>query len=225
MKMIFFIVITLILSAGCKKEEKKEGDFKMVRSEAPVPVSQQATVKEMPRKLTMPDDEVHRQAMMQKWNKVAGIPADQTDGNAIPLKKEGIGSAAELQKSLETIKDSVAKKTFEEAFRLAFSANRGMRDYLKAGELFEKVVSIEKDCAPAYRGLAFIAVNSNFNEAKAIELYEKAVSIKEDYGEAHYALAYMYGMKDPEKGRKHFEKAMELKIPDEQGLEKMFYGK
>ncbi|MBM4386623.1 MAG: hypothetical protein FJ088_02730 [Deltaproteobacteria bacterium] len=197
----------------------------MVQSEAPVPVTQQAPVKETPKESAMPDDDVHRQTMMQKGGMAAGIPANQTDGNAIPLKKDGIGSAAELQKSLETIKDAGAKKMFEEAFRLGFSANRGMRDYLKAGELFEKVASIEKDCAPAYRGLAFVAVNSNFNEAKAIELYEKAVSIKADYGEAHYALAFMYGMKDPDKGKKHFEKAMELKIPDEQGLEKMFYGK
>ncbi len=54
-------------------------------------------------------------------------------------------------------------------------------------------------------------------------MYQKAIALDAEYGEAHCALAFMYGMKDPAKGKLHFRKAMELGVPDGRGIGHRFY--
>ena len=44
-----------------------------------------------------------------------------------------------------------------------------------------------------------------------------------DYGEAHYALSFMLTQSDLERGRRHFERAMQLGVPDERNLRGQFY--
>jgi hypothetical protein len=175
----------------------------------------------------MPADEAHKGmggAMGMGGMGGHGMVAEpsETDGNPLPLRKSGLGSADELAKALARVKGDDARKTFEEAFRLTFSADKSKRDVARAREEFEAVLKGQPDLAEAYRGLAYVAISSSFDAAKAEEYYGKALKLRPDYGEVHYALAFLFAQGDPAKGKEHLKKALELGVPDEQGLKKVY---
>ena len=140
-----------------------------------------------------------------------------------PLKPDGIGSMVELNHCLAKIQDAAMKARFEEGFRACFTSNQGDRDYRIAADAANEILGKLPNFAPAYRMLAYARLNTGFDMQGATELYEKAIEADPDYGEAHYALSFMLTKTDPERGRKHFEKAMELGIPDERDLRSRFY--
>ena len=139
------------------------------------------------------------------------------------LKLEGIGSKAELDRSLAKLKDPAERAEFEKGFRLCFSHDRGHRNFAEAITSMEKVLSTVPDFAPAYRVLAYAYFNESFDMAKATEYYEKAVTADPNYGEAHYALAFMLTQSDTARARTHFDKAMALGVPDERNLRAQFF--
>lgn len=151
----------------------------------------------------------------------AGGPVDLA---ALSLPATGLGSEQELEHALPTLPDDAAKRLFEESFRLSFATEKAFRDYVRAKAGFEKVLELVPDHAPAVRGLAYAEFNTTMNFERTIELYERAVELDDDYGEAHYALSFMLGSMDPEQGRVHFDRALELGIEDERGLRGRFYG-
>jgi hypothetical protein len=139
------------------------------------------------------------------------------------LKPEGIGSESELAHCIAHIDDAATKARFEEGFRACFTSMQALRDYELAAAAARDVLGAIPDFAPAYRVLAYARLNTGFDMQGATELYEKAVQADPNYGEAHYALSFMLTQSDPERGRIHFEKAMELGIPDERNLRSRFY--
>jgi len=177
----------------------------------------------------MPNDDVHRK--MRSGGLPEGHPptghgmtgdAAQLDGNALPLKKNGLGSAAELADALKRIPDEAHKKLFEKGFRLTFSAARSKRDVAGAREAFDSLLKARPNQAEAYRGLAYVALSDGFDMAGCQAHYLKALELRPDYGEVHYALAFLYLGSDRARGARHLAKALELKIPDEQGLQKIY---
>jgi tetratricopeptide (TPR) repeat protein len=148
-----------------------------------------------------------------------------TDGNALPLKQAGVGSAAELQRELPKLADAAAAASFEQAFRLTFTSNPALRDYPAARALLTEFVNTHPRFAPAYRTLAYVEFNLNPSDAqRPLEYYGKAVDLEPDYGEAHYAIAFMCAATgDRAKGVDHYRKAMALGVADERNIGERFY--
>ena len=149
--------------------------------------------------------------------------ASETDGNAVPLKKKGLGSAEELAKALARVQGDDAKKMFEEGFRLTFALDKSLRDISKAKDDYDQILAKQPGLAEAHRGLAYVAISSNFDVATAEQHYEQALKLRPDYGEVHYALAFLYAQSDKGKGAEHLKAALAAGIADEQGL-KAVYG-
>ncbi len=155
---------------------------------------------------------------------VSTRPAEpETDGHPdLPLKKTGIGSAAELRRALEAAREE-ARPHLDAGFRLAFTARPAARDYAGAERELRATIAADPGSAAAHRALAYAVFNQGFNVSGALPLYEKAIELDPNYGEAHYALAFILGPENPARGRVHFEKAMSLGVPDERNLRERFY--
>jgi TPR repeat protein len=138
------------------------------------------------------------------------------------LKPAGIGSQAELDKVAAPLKDPAVRARFEDGFRRCFTSDQASRDYMGAAEAMNEILAKVPDFAPAYRVLAYAKLNTGDMQAST-DLYRKAVAADPNYGEAQYALAFMLTQIDPVEGRKHFEKAMQLGVPDERDLRTKFY--
>jgi tetratricopeptide (TPR) repeat protein len=154
--------------------------------------------------------------------------AGPTDGNAIPLKVDGLSSAAEMERGKAMTQNADARALFESGFRKTFTSDQSKRDYQGAVQDLDKAISMDPKFAAAYRARGYAKFNLGFNVQDAMTDYLKAVELKPDYGEAHYALAFMYAMPgqgDIAKGEEHFKRAMELGVPDERGLKERFYSK
>lgn len=153
-----------------------------------------------------------------------GNTTEATDGDALPLKLTGLGSAAELQRELGKLQSKADAATFERAFRLTFTTDKMKRGYGEASDLLAPFTAANPKFAPAYRTLAYAKFNMNITEPdEPLKLYEKSVQIDPQYGEAHYAIAFMYTLVDPQKGVEHFKKAMALGVPDERNIGPNFY--
>jgi tetratricopeptide (TPR) repeat protein len=149
-----------------------------------------------------------------------------TDGNALPLKLEGLSSAAEMERGKAMTGNAEAKAAFESGFRKTFTSDPQKRDYQGAVQDLDKALGLDPGFAAAYRARGYAKFNMGFNVDEAMADYLKAVELNPDYGEAHYALAFMYAMPgqgDRAKGEVHFKRAMELGVPDERGLKEKFY--
>lgn len=144
-------------------------------------------------------------------------------GVDLPLKLTGIGSKAELDRELTRISDPAIQSEFERGFRGSFVTDRSKRRYDTALAAMEKVLQAMPEFPPAYRVIANARLNTSFDMPGATEMYEKAVAADPEYGEAHYALAFMLTQTDIERGRVHFERAMELGVPDERNLRSNWY--
>src|SRR5262249_24202876 len=168
-------------------------------------------------------------AASQQAAPISGAPpaADATvadDGNALPLKLTGNGSAAELKRELTKLTDPAAAARFERAFRLTFTSDHAKRGYAEARDLLAGLVDTNPKFAPAYRTLGYAQFNLNPADVpQSIALYEKAIDLEPDYGEAHYAVAFLYTTVDLDKGVPHYKKAMALGVPDERNIGQRFY--
>jgi tetratricopeptide (TPR) repeat protein len=156
----------------------------------------------------------------------AGHPpiGGQIDPSDLPLKENGSGSLAELERGRTATREEEASDSFVRGFHLTFTVDQASRDYPAARDLFKRAIALDPEYAEAYRGLAYAEFNIGFNRDAAMENYLKAIDLKPDYGEVHYALAFMYAMDDLEKGSVHLEKALELGVEDERKLVERFYG-
>lgn len=151
-------------------------------------------------------------------------PANEAETDQeLALKLTGIGGKEELDGALARLDDPTVKGLFEQGFRLCFVKNRGLRNYPAANEIMEQVLMAEPQFPPAYRVKAYCALNTGFDMAGSTALYEEAVRLDPEYGAAHYALSFMLTQFDLDRGRVHFEKAMELGIADERNLAEKFY--
>ncbi len=156
-----------------------------------------------------------------------GLPASQTaptqDDGDPPLKVSGIGSREEMDAALTRMSTDGPRRSFERGFRDCFTSDRSRRNYANAKQAMEAVLAASPDFPPAYRVLAYATFNLGFDMVGATRWYEKAVEMDPEYGEAHYALSFMLTQFDKERGRTHFERAMELGVPDERNLAEQFY--
>lgn len=235
----FSVALVFLIVSGCAKDGREEAApamKKVASSGAGLPVAEtekRESVKVRASKTgqtgAMPNDDVHRK--LRSGGMPEGHPptghgaagaAGDLDGHALPLKKTGLGSAGELAGALERIPDEAQKKLFEKGFRLTFTADRSKRDVGEARAAFDTLLKSRPDMAEAYRGLAYVALSDGFDMAGCQAHYLKALELRPDYGEVHYALAFLYLGSDRAKGARHLQKAMELKIPDEQGLRKIY---
>ncbi len=230
------LIAILIGASGCQGTQAPPGEpvMKKVASRGPGLPSAEgpgAAVRESPRPTPAsrvpPDDEVHRRALAGRGAEVpeghgAPVGAEDLDGNPLPLKKKGLGSAEELASALTRVQGDEARRRFEEGFRLTFCVDRGRRDLARARAAFEEVLQSQPTLAEAYRGLAYVALSDQFDVAQAEAHYRKALELRPDYGEVHYALAVLYSMNDRAKGAEHFRKAMAAGVPDEQGLARLY---
>jgi tetratricopeptide (TPR) repeat protein len=148
-----------------------------------------------------------------------------TDDHEIPLKLTGNNSVQELEAGLAETDNAEAQALFATGFRKTFSADRAKRDYAGAAEDLEKALALVPDYAHAYRALGYAKFNMGFDVDAAFQNYQKAVELNPEYGEAHYALAFMYVTRDINKGSEHFDKAMELGVPDERNLGPRYFNK
>ncbi len=146
-----------------------------------------------------------------------------TDDDPLPLKLTGLSSVKEMEAGKKAATDKEAAKLFEQGFRKTFTADGSRRDYPGAVQDLQQAIRIDPNYAQAYRALGYAEFNIGFNVDAAMQNYTKAVQLDPDYGEAHYALAFMYAMSDLERGRVHYEKAMQLGVPDERNLGERFY--
>jgi tetratricopeptide (TPR) repeat protein len=153
----------------------------------------------------------------------AAAPSAEPDGSPLPLKAEGIGSQAELDRALAKLDDDEARAQFEQGFRSCFVTDRARRSYGSAVPAMESVLQSHPNFAPAFRVLAYAYFNMGLDMERAVEYYEKAIAADPNYGEAHYALSFMLATSDLERGRRHFERALELGVPDERDLRGQFY--
>lgn len=150
--------------------------------------------------------------------------AEENDGDALPLKLTGLGSATELKHELPKLADPAAARDFERAFRLTFTSDRTKRGYAEASELCQKLVTSHPKFAPAYRTLGYAEFNMDpMNVTPSLRLYEKAAELDPEYGEAHYAIAFLYTTMDLQRGAEHYKKAMALGVPDERNIGPRFY--
>jgi len=152
--------------------------------------------------------------------------AGPTDGNSLPLRLEGLSSAAEMTRGKAMTQNADAQAAFESGFRKTFTSDSQKRDYQGAVQDLDRAISLDPNFAAAYRARGYAKFNLGFNVQDAMTDYLKAVELKPDYGEAHYALAFMYAMPgqgDQVKGEEHFKRAMELGVPDERDLKTKFY--
>lgn len=152
-------------------------------------------------------------------NQVAG-PVEE--GKVRPLKLKGLNSVEELNRGLAKLSHAESKQLFEDAFRMTFTTEQSSRNYAQAETKFKRVLENNSRSVESYRGLGYAMFNQGQPDA-SLQYYLKAVEIDPNYGEAHYALALMYAMQDLDKGRKHFQKAMQLGVPDERKLGEQFY--
>jgi tetratricopeptide (TPR) repeat protein len=158
-----------------------------------------------------------------------GLPAghppigDQVDPTTLPLRENGSGSLAELERARAATRNQEACRFLERGFHLTFTSDKQSRNYPAARDFFRSAIELDPDYAEAYRGLAYAEFNIGFNREAAMEGYLKAIEMKPDYGEAHYALAFMYAMDDLEKGSEHLKKALDLGLEDERNLIENFY--
>ena len=148
--------------------------------------------------------------------------AGQADAGDPALRLTGVGSKAEMDKALKDIEGDDAKKKFEAAFRWTFAVDKTKRDVEKARANYEDILRTQPKAAPCYRGLAYAALSRGFDIDGAVVAYKKALEVKPDYAEVHYALAFLFAGSDLDKGRDHLKKALELGMPDEQGLKKVY---
>jgi tetratricopeptide (TPR) repeat protein len=145
-----------------------------------------------------------------------------TDGEAIPLKLTGIGSAQELERVSAKLSDPSLKKSLDKAFRYTFTPKTQFRDKAAAKAEYEKVIAADPSCAAAYRGLAYVLFDSGQAE-ESFTNYQKALAIDPDYGEVHYAIAFIQAGSQHAEGLEHFKRAMALGVPDERKLGERFY--
>ncbi len=233
---VVFLLAAALAAASCDKPktEATEPVMKKVEAAGPgLPVAQGpgAPVREAPSTAPTagvpPNDEVHRRAMSARASEIpeghgAPVGPDDLDGNPLPLKKKGLGSAAELAAALARVQGDEARRRFEEGFRLTFCVDRARRDLARARAAFEEVLKAQPTLAEAYRGLAYVTLSDQFDVAQAEAHYRKALELRPDYGEVHYALAFLYSMSDRAKGAEHFRKAMAAGVSDEQGLVRLY---
>ena len=151
--------------------------------------------------------------------------AGPTDGNAVPLKLTGLGSAAELNRELGKLSDKQAAAHFDQAFRLTFCSDASKRDYAGAVSLLEPLLATNPKFAPAYRTRGYARFNMNPTQpSESIADYEKAVQLDPKYGEAHYAIAFMCAATgEREKGVDAYRKSMALGVVDERNIGENFY--
>jgi tetratricopeptide (TPR) repeat protein len=145
-----------------------------------------------------------------------------TDGHAVALRATGLSSAAEMTRDRARLDTPELREDYEMAFRHAFSAKFGQRNYAESVRRINKVITERPGFAPGYRVLGYALFNMN-RATDALAAYQRAVSIDPDYGEAHYALAFLFAMGDKVTGREHFRRAMALGVTDERNLEQQFY--
>jgi tetratricopeptide (TPR) repeat protein len=143
-------------------------------------------------------------------------PAEQGAELALPL--EGNNSKAQLDRERALIADPTQAASFERAYRLTFAVDRSVRRPAEARELFLQLLQAKPGFAPAFRGVAYTWVDDGFQLEKAIAAYEQAIKADEGYGSAHYGLAFLLAQTDPEQGKKHYRRAMELGVEDERNL-------
>jgi len=177
---------------------------------------------------SVPDDAVHG-GMGGMGGGMPSMPGHamvrgpvESDGAEVPLRKQGLGSAEELGRALARIPDEADRKAFEDGFRATFSTDKSKRDIGRAKAAIEPLVAKHPGLAEGYRALAYVALSDRFDMAAAEGLYLKAVEVRPDYGEAHYALASLYAATDRAKGAEHLKKALDLKVPDDQGLKGVY---
>lgn len=204
-KIQFLIFGMVLLGMGCGQ---KQGAEPAGATQSPPPASAPAPVPQQP-PLNAP--------FMQ--SQTTG-PVEE--GKPLPLKLSGMNSLEELNKGLSKLQDAESKQLFDDAFRKTFTADQSGRNYADAETKFRQVIKKNPKYAEAYRGLGYALFNQGQAEA-AMENYLKATEINPNYGEAHYALAFMYAMGDQAKGKQHYQKAMQLGIPDERQLGERFY--
>lgn len=151
-----------------------------------------------------------------------GTPVTQPAVTAVEgLPPTGHNSAAQLQAEAARLDDPQLRAAFEQAFVLTFHQDKSRRDVARARELLRPL--LERDFAPAWRIQGYTFIDDGFQLQPAIDCYERAVQAEETYGMAHYALAFALTQVNPEDGRRHFERAMQLGVEDQRNLRQRFY--
>lgn len=152
-----------------------------------------------------------------------GTPVVQRPtGAAIPgLPATGHNSSEQLHAEAALLPTPELKAAFEQAFLLTFNEDRAQRNADKARELLAPL--LERNFAPAWRVQGYTYIDQGMQLQPAIECYERAVQADETYGPAHYALAFTLTQVNPEDGKKHFQRAMELNVQDQRNLRERFY--
>jgi len=120
-------------------------------------------------------------------------------------------------------------ETDPEAYALYLQARELGRQFTAEGfshsiELYERVLAIDPDYAPAWLGISMNYVNQaaanlrDYKEgfAQALQMTQKALSIDPDFARAHSQLGWiaMYGDGDLAAAARHFEKALQLEPGD-----------
>ncbi|MBI3723216.1 hypothetical protein HY251_04570 [bacterium] len=158
-----------------------------------------------------------------------GQGGEVEQGVELPLKQKGLSSKTQLESELAKLDDEASKKAFERAFRLAFTTKKESRKPAEAQALLDGVLQKRRTFAPAYRVLAYIAIDQGGGFDRAIDFYKLAIEADPSYGPAHYGLAFMLGATANgdravlEEGRAHWKKALELGVEDERDLRRQFY--
>jgi hypothetical protein len=233
---------SLLLTAGCKKDESPAPATPTAEAEALSPSTAAGATAEAPAKAAQvhggttagntvlppghpPVPGLNAPANAASAEKDANPPAAAADTNAT-LAPRGPGSQAELDGILRRLANvQLPEGTVERitrAFHLAFHADRSKREYLGAKKLMMPLRKDPSTGAVANRILAYCSVNYRFDETSALYHYLKAVEFDERYGEAHFGLALMYTRSDQNKAIYHYQRAIALGVEDVHGLGQRF---
>ena len=149
----------------------------------------------------------------------SGVPPGlSVDDHALPLLTSGPDGVSFLR----SVADSTgADADLEQGVRLAFCADRGLRDYPAAVRLLE-AASQNRPAPGVFRALAWARSHAD-PALDPVSVYARVFELSAHYGPAHYDLAFLLCLRNPDAGRAHFEQAVSAGVEDVRRLGKRFY--
>lgn len=113
--------------------------------------------------------------------------------------------------------DAQLEAALEQALVVTFHEDRAQRDADRAREL------LARNFAPAWGVQGYTDIDQGLQLQPAIERDERVVQADEACAPAHDALASSLTRTNPEDGKKHFQRAMELDVQDQRRLGERFH--
>jgi hypothetical protein len=148
------------------------------------------------------------------------VPGTSVDEHDFPLLTHGPDGVS----FMTAVRDNLSQGSgagFEIGFRLAFCADKSLRDYDKAVNELSPLAE-----ETPHPGLLRTLAWSRYHAGETGDpegLYQPVFAVDAGHGESHYDLAFLLAIVDRKKGAEHFASAKQASIEDTRNLEERFY--